>query len=276
MRNEISRFVLRAARLFRGNCVLAVLCAATSLIGGCVAGPNPADPYEKNNRKIYNFNEGLDQHVLKPVANAYTAVVPGPIRDGIGNGFDNLLYLNVILNDFLQGKNDRGLNDAGRMAVNSTVGVAGFFDVASGWGLPAHENDFGLTLAQWGVKNGPYIVIPVFGPSTYRDSSGLLFEYLATPTTWVTMGLSASIPFSATQLASTRSRADIAIRFRDQTALDPYVFTRDAYLQYRKAKVARSEGLSQPTTAPAAPSGPSIYDEDTETRPTTTPSVTSH
>ncbi len=167
-------------RQFIAAALLAV--GAVSLCGGCAGNPSNPDPWEKANRFIYNVNDGFDRAALKPAADAYVKVVPQPIRQGIGNGFDNLVYLNVIINDFLQAKWGQGLGDSGRMAANSIVGIGGIFDVATKWGLPAHQNDFGITLGKWGVKPGPYLVLPLFGPSSLRDVSGLLVEYVATPT----------------------------------------------------------------------------------------------
>ncbi len=237
-----------------------LLILAAGLSGGCANGPNPADPWEKTNRSIYNLNEGIDRVALKPLADGYTKVIPKPIRTGIGNGFDNLIYFNVVFNDLLQAKWNQGLGDAGRMAVNSTIGIAGIFDVATPWSLPAHDNDFGITLRKWGVKPGPYLVLPLLGPSTLTDAPGVGVKYLATPTTWLDLPLLITVPLYVTDTVDLRSRFDTVVRFRNDTAIDPYVFTREAYLQYRQAKV--QEG--KPAT------GPSIYDEDADTAPVAT------
>jgi len=237
--------------------------AAASLCGGCAGAP-PNDPWEKTNRFIYNVNDGFDRAALKPVADAYVKVVPKPIRTGLGNGFDNLVYFNVIVNDLLQGNWGQGLGDAGRMAANSTVGIAGVFDVATGWGLPAHQNDFGITLGKWGAKPGPYLVLPLFGPSTLRDASGLVVEYFATPTTYLDLPWEVTVPLGATDIVDARSRADVVMRFRNDTALDPYVFTRDAYLQYRESRIHEGK--------PAAPDQ-SIYDTYTDFGPSSAPAT---
>jgi phospholipid-binding lipoprotein MlaA len=249
---------------FRLAAALAAV-TAVCLSGGCAGGP-PNDPWEKTNRFIYNVNDGFDRVALKPAADAYVKVVPQPIRTGIGNGFDNLIYLNVILNDFLQAKWDQGLGDTGRMAANSTIGIGGVFDVATGWGLPAHQNDFGITLGKWGAKPGPYLVLPLFGPSTLRDAPGLLVEYLATPTSYLGLPPEVTLPLGAADVVDARSRADFIMRFRNDTALDPYVFTRDAYLQYRDARIHDGK----------APTGPdqSIYDVDAFPGPATAPATT--
>jgi phospholipid-binding lipoprotein MlaA len=164
----------------------------------------------------------------------------------------------------LQGKGHQGLGDAGRMAVNSTIGIAGFFDVATSWHLPAHENDFGITLRKWGANPGPYIVLPLLGPSTVADTAGVGVKYLATPTTWIDLPWAITIPLYAVDTVDLRSRYDSVVRFRNEAALDPYIFTREAYLQYRAAEAREGS----PTT------GQSIYDEDNDTAaPTTRPAA---
>lgn len=242
-----------------------VAVTAVSLCGGCASGPHNPDPWQKANRAIYNVNEGIDRVALKPVADAYVKVIPKFIRTGIGNGFDNLTYFNVIGNDLLQAKWDQGLGDAGRMAVNSTIGIGGIFDVATGWKLPAHENDFGITLGKWGAGPGPYLVLPLLGPSTVRDAPRYVVEYFATPTTYLDLPYKITIPLGATYLIDGRSRADTVVRFRNDTALDPYVFTRDAYLQYRDARIHEGK---------AAAPDQSIYDTDEDSGPTTAHAAT--
>jgi phospholipid-binding lipoprotein MlaA len=247
----------------RWQAISLIFSVACMLCTGCAVGPNKADPFEKTNRAMYNFNEGLDRYALKPAADGYVKVIPKPIRTGIGNGFDNLVYFNVIANDFLQGKGHQGLGDAGRMAVNSTIGIAGFFDVATGWKLPPHENDLGITLRKWGAGPGPYLVLPLFGPSTLTDTSGLAGKYLANPTTWLDLPWGIWIPLYVVDTVDLRSRFDSVVKFRNETALDPYIFTREAYLQYRSS--AARDG------APAT--GQSIYDEEDEAVPATQPAA---
>lgn len=219
--------------------------------GGCTASRGNIDPCEKTNRAFYNFDDDLDRKFIEPAANFYVKVVPEPVRTGLGNGINNLGYLNVILNDFLQGKWQQGLGDAGRMAVNSTVGIAGIFDVATKWHLPAHENDFGTTLGKWGVQPGPYLVLPLMGPATVRDTPGFVVASATNPVTWLSPPLYATIPLGAAGAMDRRSRVESAIRLRDTIAIDPYIFTRTAYLQYRDSLV--HEGKKAVDT--------SIYDE---------------
>jgi phospholipid-binding lipoprotein MlaA len=217
--------------------------AAAGFLGGCT-GANPRDPWESTNRFFYDFNEGLDKAVMKPVSDAYVAVVPQQVRDGLGHAFDNLGYGNVILNDILQGKLEQGGSDAGRMAVNTFIGIGGIFDVAATWGLAAHDNDFGITLGKWGVEAGPYLVLPFYGPSCTRDVPAIPVGYLTDPTTWVETPAGVWIPLGALEAVDARSRAAKWLRFRNEAAIDPYVFTREAYLQYREAQI--HEGKKPP------------------------------
>jgi len=220
----------------------------------------PGDPFEKINRPFYNFNEALDRHAVKPAANFYEKIIPLGIRTGLGNGFSNLGYLNVIINDYLQGKWQQGLSDTGRMAVNSTVGIAGFFDVATGWGMPIHENRLGTTLGKWGVPPGPYLVIPVLGPSTVRDAPGFYMASITNPVYWIRPGWEYTVPLSIFYTLDARTRLDFLVRFRNEQALDPYVFTRDAYLQYTNTQIR----------GPATKPSEDFYNEDLDdtTKPT--------
>ena len=241
---------------------LAAACALFALLlltGGCATNPHNPDPHQRLNRVIYGINDIGDKLILKPLSDVYVAIVPKPIRTGLGNAFDNLGYLNVILNDFLQGKVDQGLSDTGRMAVNTTVGVAGIFDVATKWGMPEHENDFGITLARWGVKDsGPYLVLPLYGPSTLRDVPGRGVSMVTNPLFWTSIPLAVSIPLDAASTAETRARLDDLIKFRDQAAIDPYIFMRDGYLQRRRMQV---EGGRPP------PPGDDFYNDEPDSTP---------
>jgi phospholipid-binding lipoprotein MlaA len=239
--------------------------AAMSLAAACASAPDKADPLEPVNRVLYGFNDLLDQYALKPAADVYVLVIPQVIRDCIGNGFANLPYFNVILNDFLQGKWNQGWSDTARFAVNSTIGLAGIFDVATHWGFPAHDNDMGVTLGKWGVGPGPYLVIPLLGPSSLRDTTRPIVIVLATPLTWLNLGPEINIPLSVAGAVDTRSRSDFIVKFRNSAAVDPYVFTREAYLQFR-------EGLIHEGKPPVQQNN--IYDEDTDTEPATTQPTT--
>jgi phospholipid-binding lipoprotein MlaA len=247
--------------------ILAIL--ALQLLPGCATGPNPADPWENSNRFFHKFNDDLDRALLKPAADCYVKVVPKPVRQCIGNGFDNLGYFDVILNDYLQGKWEQGISDSVRMAVNSTAGIGGIFDVAAYLQLPSHDNDFGVTLGKWKVGGGgpgAYLVLPLFGPSSIRDAPGIAVGILDNPLTWIDIPWYVSIPLDSLQAVDARARAERYFKFRTAAAVNDYVFIRDAYLQYRrhlilegKAAVDQSiydedmdESATQPSSAPAA------------------------
>lgn len=211
--------------------VFGMILAAT----GCAITHNEPnqDPLEPANRVFFNVNETLDRAMLKPVAKGYARITPALVRTGITNFFNNLGYLNVILNDVLQGKFEQGVNDALRFIFNSTLGIGGWFDVAGDYmGLPAHEEDFGQTLAVWGLDKGFYFYLPLFGPNTLRDSADFI------PRTFLNPFFYASGPFllplNAVNAINTRANLLEASNIRDEAALDPYAFTREAYLQQRE------------------------------------------
>lgn len=197
-----------------------------------IAEINEVDPYEHINRKIYVFNDTLDAYVAKPISDAYLWVTPEFVQTGIANFFSNLKDINVVLNDVMQGKLQQGMEDTGRFTVNSTVGLLGLFDVATEMGLEKHEEDFDQTLAVWGVPEGPYLVLPVLGPTTPRGIPGSIFDTAANPTTYV------GLPVQLVSMLNARANAEGALKFIDEAALDPYVFTRESFLQYRRNLIA--------------------------------------
>jgi Surface lipoprotein len=195
--------------------------------------PN-VDPLEPINRPIYTFNDTLDRYLLRPVAEAYAEHIPAGMRRGIGNFFDNVVYPNTMLNDLLQGKFKQFAADSARFVVNSTMGVLGLFDIAITMGLQAHEEDFGQTLGRWGLGPGLYLQIPFFGPSTVRDAPGIGVGIYTNVLFYLLGGVSeAGLPLNALDFVDARARLKSAIAIRDEAALDPYVFTREAYLQRR-------------------------------------------
>jgi len=224
---------------FRQRSALLLGCAlAISLLAGCASNPpkdQTYDPIEKVNRGTYWFNNQLDKFLLKPLSEGYTYAVPRKGRIMVSNFFDNALYMDTILNDFLQGKGAQGVSDVGRFVVNSTLGVGGFFDPATPMGLEKHEEDFGQTLGVWGVGQGAYLVFPVYGPNTARDAPGLAVSTVTSAVFWAGFFLNpaATIPISIVEALDLRSRASNAIRFVNESALDPYVFTREAWVQHR-------------------------------------------
>ena len=197
---------------------------------------NPDDPWEDFNRKTFALNEGLDAYLLKPVAQAYDAVAPSPIRVGVSNFFANLGDVWVAANNLLQGKPQTAASDLGRFAINSTIGVFGLIDVASAAGLDKHKEDFGQTLAVWGVGNGPYVVLPLLGPRTLRDSAGFLFDYEADLLS-LTVPVSTRNSLSALRLVDIRAELLPAEKVLEQAALDKYSYLRSMYLQRRRSLI---------------------------------------
>ncbi len=203
-------------------------CATTQIEGEV----NNDDPIESTNRVFFNVNETLDKHLIRPAAEAYVSVTPTPVRTGITNFFSNLGYLNVILNDFLQGKFNQGITDSLRFLYNSTFGIAGFFDVSTGIGMPANDEDFGQTLAVWGVDKGSYLYLPLLGPNTVRDTTNVAPSILLNPLFYASSII--LFPLNAVNAINTRANLLEASNIRDEAALDPYSFTREAFLQQRE------------------------------------------
>jgi len=226
-------------RRFRHTAVLFFGCVLViSMLGGCASNPpkdQAYDPIEKVNRGTYWFNNQLDKFLLKPLSEGYVAVMPKKGRIMVSNFFDNAQYADTILNDFLQGKGAQGVSDVGRFVINTTLGVGGFFDPATPIGLEKHEEDFGQTLGVWGVGQGAYLIFPVYGPNTARDAPGLAVSTATSGVFWAGVFLSApvTVPVSILAAVDLRSRASNAIRFVNESALDPYVFTREAWVQHR-------------------------------------------
>ncbi len=211
---------------------------AVLLLGACATAPKGQtyDPLEKVNRVTFKFNDFVDKLVLKPLSQGYVAIVPRQGRKMVSNFFDNAAYMNTVLNDFLQGKGKQGSADFGRFLLNSTVGIGGLFDPATKAGLVKHNEDFGQTLAVWGAPQGAYLVLPVYGPNTVRDVPDLASSTLTSGLFWAgyfVLAPEVTIPLGILSAADLRSRASNALRFVNESALDPYVFTREAWIQHR-------------------------------------------
>ncbi len=191
------------------------------------------DPFEGMNRKSHAFNETVDDYIAAPISDAYKWITPQFAQTGIANFFSNLKEINVFLNDIMQGKFSQGAADGGRFLINSSIGLGGLFDVASEMGLERHEEDFAQTLAVWGVPAGPYLVVPLLGPMTTRGIPGTIFDTAANPASYIGLPVQ-FIPIHFLQAVNTRATLDSSIKFIDEAALDPYVFTRESFLQYRK------------------------------------------
>jgi len=225
-----------------------VVAACTALLvaiasAGCAADADNHDPLEPMNRVFFGFNQGVDKVIVKPLSHVYRAVFPKPIRDGLRNAYDNISHLDVIANDFLQGKPRRGFGGMLRVGVNSTLGVAGLFDVASELGLEKRDEDFGQTLGVWGAGSGPYIVLPLLGPTTPRDAPGIAMDVVTNPLFYVDAP-AATIPIGATDALDRRSRKREPIERRNQ-APDPYEVMRNGFLKRREAQI-RDQPLPKP------------------------------
>jgi phospholipid-binding lipoprotein MlaA len=222
-------------------------------LAACASAHDPRDPLEPLNRGVYQFNETLDKVVLKPVAKGYQAVLPPPVRNGVTNVFGNFRDVTTAINDLLQGKISDAASDVGRIAVNSTVGILGVFDVASRVGLQKHNEDFGQTLGRWGVADGPYLVLPLLGPSNFRDTVGWAGDYFTdpefylvsqSPETWIVFG---------TRVINVRTNLLETERIFDVAAIDKYAFLRDAYLQRRRSMIYDGNPPSSGTEHSDAP-----------------------
>ncbi len=232
-----------------------VLAAALLLLGpllGC-ATPPPAsdpdavaefkqadDPLEPTNRVLYAINEGVDTIILRPAALVYRALVPEPARDGIHNVLTNLGTPVELGNDILEAKPRRAGDTTMRFLINTTLGVAGIFDVAKKLGYPDHDTDFGMTLALWGVPQGPFLFLPVLGPTNPRDAIGLGVDIVGDPFTWLGQGaVVKALDWTRVGLnvVDQRERAEDAIQSIKKTALDPYATFRSLYRQHRAAQI---------------------------------------
>ena len=196
------------------------------------------DPLEGFNRGVFEFNQKLDEYAIKPVAEAYRFVLPEPVRKGITNFFQNILDIYNAGHNLLQGKPMDAVSDIGRFVVNSTLGILGIFDVATDMGLEKHPEDFGQTFAVWGVPQGPYLVLPFFGPSTVRDGVGFGFD-IYTDFVLNSDRLNSDEKIGITGLRIINLRANLldAEQLVDAAAFDRYSFIRDSYLQRRRNQV---------------------------------------
>ena len=226
---------------------VSILSLTLLFLFGCASLPpnakrDPRDPWERVNRTTYKFNDEVDRYLLKPVAKGYVKVTPTFVQRGVSNFFDNLNYPVTIVNDLLQAQFKAFASDTGRLVLNTTVGIGGFFDPATAAGLEKNSRDFGQTLGKWGLKPGPYLVIPVLGPSDVRDGVGRVADTYSNPRQyiqnsyaywglWVAGGVDTRVRLLGTdQLV--------------QSAYDPYAFVRNAYLQRRQFLVTGESGPS--------------------------------
>lgn len=218
------------------------------LLAGCASQANK-DPLESINRGIYKFNDVADKAVIKPVAKGYKAVAPTPVRVGINNFFNNLRTITSAFNNLLQFKFANAFSEAGRFVINSTFGIAGFINVSGMDNIPVHKEDFGQTLGHWGVGNGAYLVLPFIGPSTVRDTTGLVFDTVTTDPITYTHNIGEVRLHNQLRLAQfidKRTELLDATDLVDEASLDPYAFMRDAYLQNRANAVEDGANKKDP------------------------------
>ncbi|WGS49570.1 VacJ family lipoprotein [Paraburkholderia sp. D15] len=211
------------------------LAVAAMLLAGCttVQTPTKGDPLEGLNRTIFTVNDKLDQYALKPVAKGYVFITPQPVRDSVTNFFSNIGDVYIAANNLLQLKITDGVEDIMRIVINTVFGVGGLFDVATLAKLPKHDNDLGLTLGHYGVPAGPYLVLPLFGPSTVRDAVGSIGNYYVNPLSYIHPdGLSWAL--YGLNVVNTRANLLNASDVLEGAALDKYSFVRNAYLQRRQ------------------------------------------
>ena len=216
------------------------MASALLLLSGCATLPSgerdPRDRFERMNRSVYRFNDALDRTVARPVANAYTRITPQPLRTGVSNFFENLSYPTTIVNDLLQAKPKPFFTDTARFVVNTTFGIGGLFDPATQMGIPTGDEDLGQTMGRWGVPSGPYLVLPLLGPSSTRDVAGRVGDNLTSDPTLLIDDEATRYGLWALGLVDTRAsllQADSVL----QQSFDPYVFMRNAYLQRREYQV---------------------------------------
>ena len=277
----------KAALLLAGSLAVLSLGAQPAAAATAQDEATARDPLEKINRALFYVNGALDFLVIRPAASTYKRLMPRPIRAGLHNAFSNMSEPVIILNDALQGHGKKAVRSFGRFAENSTVGVLGLFDVASRSGLPFHDNDFGITLARWGVKSGPYIFIPILGPATLRDGVGDLVNIGLDPFTYTRFPHSEAVYVGRTVETGLDQRmaADKDIKTIVATATDDYASIRSYYLQNREADIVGGKkgditnlpdfGAPDPSVVPSpalpAPSAPTAPAAPDVSKPAATP-----
>lgn len=229
------------------------LLVATLAASGCASGPtaNPRDPLEPFNRGVYQFNDVVDRAVVKPVATAYRDVLPSPVRTGVSNFFNNLQDAWSVVNNALQLKGEATGNSLMRFGVNTFLGFGGVLDIATEMQIERHTKDFGHTLGYWGVGAGPYLVLPLLGPSTLRDTAALTIDRAGNFVSSID-DVPTSNSLMALSLLDRRAKYLQASDMLDQVALDPYTFTRDAWLQRRRSAVYDGNPPDEDEPVPAA------------------------
>jgi len=208
--------------------------AGAAALSGCATAPGHVDdPFEASNRVMFKINEPLVTYVAKPVADVYTAVFPSFVRTAVTNYVNNIDDLFSIVNDALQWKWEKWGNDMARVMINSAFGFAGLIDIASDAGIPRGNEDFGQTFGYWGIPQGPYLFIPLWGPTTVRDGTGSILRYVWSPTNEIPNVPVRNVVYGFVTVNEAPGAVE-AMSLIDKAALDPYVFVRSAYLQRRR------------------------------------------
>lgn len=237
------KFINRARQ-----CIL--LCMATILVGcaSIPAGvePSPHDPWERFNRSVFEFNEGLDAYLLKPVVAGYRFVLPEFVREGIYNFFSNYSDIYTALQNMLQGKPDFAFNDLMRVVVNTTFGLGGLIDMATPGGLEKHKEDWGQTFGVWGVPAGPYVVLPFFGPSNVRDTFGTVADLESDYLFRLLPDVALRNSLTGLRVVNARNTYYEAGDLLDGAAIDKYSFMRDAYIQRRQYQINEGRDDEEP------------------------------
>lgn len=220
------------AKILLGSVLCLVAVSASAEVNA-----DPNDPHQDFNRHMFALNDSLDKAIFKPVATLYQTVLPDFARKSVTHVFSNLDEIPTVVNDGLQGQGHYAGKDSERFLINSTMGVGGIFDVATDMGIKKHYEDFGLTLARWGYTDSSYLVLPMLGPSSVRDTLGLPVDYVASVYPWLPQNV--SIPLYGLEV--TNSRANL-LNYNGvyAQAFDPYAFVRNAYLQRRNEKIAKN------------------------------------
>ena len=237
-----------ARRAFRGLCRIAAIFCAILAMAGCATQPPDDDPdaleafaeindpYEPLNRAVFEANLLLDRTVVRPAAHTYLKSVPRPVRVGISNFLENLKAPVTFANQLLQGETGLAADTFARFCMNSTVGLLGFIDVASEFGIEEHGEDFGQTLASWGIGSGPYLVLPVLGPSNFRDAGGRFVDSVGDPLIWTTL-IGFRMGTAALSVLDFRARNHSAFNDLEENSLDFYAAARSLYRQYRAREI---------------------------------------
>lgn len=227
-----------------------LLCMVTILVGcaSIPAGvePSPNDPWEPFNRSVFEFNEGLDAYLLKPVVAGYRFVLPEFVREGIYNFFSNYNDIYTALYNLLQGKPDYAFNDLMRVVVNTTMGLGGLLDIATPGGLEKHKEDWGQTLGVWGVPSGPYVVLPFFGPSNVRDTFGTVADLESDYLFRLLPNVALRNSLTGLRVVNARNTYYEAGDLLDGAAIDKYSFMRDAYIQRRAYQINEGREDEEP------------------------------